>query len=117
MPTPRSTAGLRASRVSSTTSSPGGHLEAVEQVLGVERHGQLAALVAGVEGLVGLADVLGHGQQLEPVGAHHQPDRRRLPGQQPHPPHGVEQQLAAHRQAVGVVRGDQASGSSGTRPR
>ena len=44
-------------------------LDALQQVVGVERHGQLGALVLGVERLVGLADVLGDGHQLEALGS------------------------------------------------
>ena len=65
----RITAGLSASRVSMITSSPGVASTPFEEVLGVERHRQLGALVLGVELLVGLADVLGDRRELEPVGA------------------------------------------------
>ena len=57
---------------------------------------------------MGLADVLGDRQQLEPVGRQHEPDRRGVPGQQPHPAHGVEQRLAPDDEAVRVRRRDQA---------
>src|SRR5581483_7250547 len=54
------------------------HVDAVEEVLGVERHGELGALVLRVELLVRLAHVLGDRHQLEPVSAHHHAHRRRF---------------------------------------
>ena len=76
------------------TSSPAIASMPSTQVLRVERHGQLGALVLGVELLVGLADVLGDRLELEPVGAHRQPHRCGLAGEQPHTADRLEQRLS-----------------------
>src|SRR4051794_33941276 len=82
-------------------------LDAVEQVLRVERHRELVAFVLCVELLVGLADVLGDRHQLEAVTAHHQPHGGGLTGHQLHAAHRLEERLAADGELVRIARRDQ----------
>ena len=77
-------------------------LDALEEVLGVERDGEVGALELGVEALVGLADVLGDRHELEAVVGHGQPHRGGLAGEQLHAADRFEEHLAADGEAVGL---------------
>ena len=102
---PRSTAGFNGSTVSMAISGEPGGLEAIQQELGVERDREFASLVFGFDGLVGLADVLGGGGQLQAGGVHGQPDRAGvsvLATDEADPVHRVGQRVAFDGQLVRI---------------
>src|SRR5207249_2388827 len=68
-------------------------LDTVDQVLRVERHHHLGALVLRVEILTGLTVLRVDGHELEPVGPQAEPHRRVLAGQQPHTADGGKERL------------------------
>ena len=107
MPTPRTTAGFKASSVDKRDRIRRARFDAGGEVLGVERDSQLGALVRGIELLRRVADVLGDGRETQRVAAHLQAHRRGILRQDLDATDRLEQRLAFDRECVGMARRDQ----------